>query len=98
MKTTNYKRNAIEQTAPRFLQSSASTKFISYEHIPLEIQNENIQLSLPTTNLDSEIKMYEWRQKTELPIVKIISFKASLSDSQKAVFDIEHEPFPLRLA
>ncbi len=97
MRATNHKRNTLEFTSPRFLQSSASSKFISFEHIPLEVQNEKSQLFIPTKYLEQQIKMYEWRQKTELPIVKIVSFKASLSDSQKAFLDIELESFPVRL-
>jgi hypothetical protein len=74
MRTTNLKRKTLEIDSPRFLQTSASSKFISFHQLPQDTPSQRSQVLIPINILQPEIKLYEWRLKTELPIVKIISY------------------------
>jgi hypothetical protein len=74
MKTTPSKRLTLELSHPRLLQSSPSFKLLSFDNHSHH-RTESHQLDLNTALLPAELKMYEWRVKTELPVVKVTDFQ-----------------------
>ena len=71
MSSTNQKLPQQDLKCPRFLQHSFSNKIIPGDYLTLQVKLERVRLTVPTHQLEMELRQYEWRQKTELPIIKI---------------------------
>ena len=71
---TNNKIQFTNQKYHKLLQHSSSSKLITFESLQHMPSTQKIYLDVQTSQLQNEIKQYEWRQKTELPVIKIINF------------------------
>ena len=60
----NNKIQFTNQKYHKFLQHSSSSKLITFETLQHTPSTQKIYLDVPTSQLESEIRQYEWRQKT----------------------------------
>jgi hypothetical protein len=97
MKFTPIFAAGSEQLMEKSLYSSASTKMILTEHDfePPEVQRQRV--TIPTQQLSRELKNYQWRNKTEFPIVRVTTCQVINSNAEKVELEILHESIPVRL-
>ena len=97
MISTNAKNPSVLPKPHKFIQTSASTKFIASELLPQAINIEKKTVMIPAMHIEAEVKQYEWRVRTELPVIKIIGFEKVSSDQNQTTLEISLESYPLRL-
>lgn len=65
----------------KLIYSSASMKHLSFHRETQHLRLEKTMISLPLSRTAQEIKTYQWRVKTEFPIVKVTQFSIKHSNT-----------------
>ena len=98
MKSLGLDKIRYSRNQEKFIVSSASMKCLPLTHQNLRNPSQKQRITVPFANVQQETKLYEWRSKTEFPIVKVRSYLMKESNSSNAIFEVLIESFSLRLA
>jgi hypothetical protein len=98
MKSIDYSRLRFDSFQDKPLTASTSTKLIPHEQDTSDLKQKKTQLVIPSLQLEQELKHYEWRIKTEFPIIKIHDCYVLRQEHDNSLVEITHETHPFRLA
>lgn len=98
MQHTDLGKASQARNSHRPLMASGSIKQFRPSQELSEVHFESTELAVPQARLEEELRIYEWRIKTEFPIVRI--YDCSFLDERKgrSHLSIKLEKFPLRLS
>lgn len=55
-------------------------------------------MTVSQLHLEDQLKIYEWRIKTEFPIIKICKYTVLKKDGNKVILEVMTEDYPIKLA
>jgi hypothetical protein len=98
MYSTSLKKTESQHSPQKAMPHSFSTKYLSHDPKSSKSQREEVEVIVSSGQLEFETKQFEWREKTEFPVVKTSHFRVKEIIGDKTVLSVEVETFPLRLA